>query len=418
MMGKLIILWVLCLVAAALAQDESRIIFNTDEVLVNINEMVSLDCGFQGTYRYCVWEHAGELFDVVDIHNNIYSGLSKPENVEGNQCGIVLDSVAAEDHGEWTCKVYIKGNIVVGSKNDVTILVKPPQAKITPTEVTVKAGEEKLIKCIVMEARPAVQLRWFLDQEDITEYSQVKDIPISSDGVFLTVSTLHRTFTPVDNEKELTCVVDHPSLEEANIVPIPVDIMYAPMPDIPQTFYVNETDFYEIRVNFSANPKPTRVLWQYGNIFDNITDKVDIPIDDENILMILTNEVTGHFTALLNISRLNVSDFPVIYNLFVDNEIGNATYEVILEAVHVYQKHDKCVMTAVAVLGTIIIVVSLIIVVRKLCTAYKVFICCSTSVEPNSDAEKGAKQPYVQQTTSVMNGEMGKEDENGNKDTV
>jgi len=425
-MEKIIILWVLLLATAALPQDESRIIFNTDEMFVKLNETINLDCGFQGSYRYCLWEHAGEKLDTVDIYDGNYGGLSKPENIEGNQCGIVLDSAATEDHGVWTCKVLIKGEAVVASKN-VTILVKPTQATVTPVDLTANSNEETSIECIVMKARPAVQLRWFLDEEDITEQSLVVETNVTSDGAFMSVSTLNRTFTPVDNEKELKCVVDHPTLEDSDIVKISVNVLYAPIKDIPQIFSVNETESFEIRVNFSANPLPFKVLWQYGESFDNLTNDIEITLDNENISTILETGVKGHYIAVLNISSLNESDFKRHYNLLVENEIGSTNYQVKLEPVSVNQKNDKTVMMGVVISGALVLIIGVITIVSKTCIANKEVIVASLGALPiccppkeSKVNEEEVKDPVGVQPVIVniivKNDETEKEDENGNEE--
>lgn len=43
--------------------------------------------------------------------------MSKPEVSEGNECGIVINSVSTEQHGMWTCRVFITGNSLEGTKN-------------------------------------------------------------------------------------------------------------------------------------------------------------------------------------------------------------------------------------------------------------------------------------------------------------
>ena len=108
-----------CILLIATCADGSLITFTPGEILVKPNEMVDLKCGIRGPYRHCIWEHNGEIFDSLDVHENIYPGLRKPENIEGsNQCGIVLDSVSVQDHGEWSCKVFIKGETLIGNKNE------------------------------------------------------------------------------------------------------------------------------------------------------------------------------------------------------------------------------------------------------------------------------------------------------------
>lgn len=59
------------------------------------------------------------LFQVQDVYSNVYDGLSKPQNTVGNECGIVVNSADISHHGKWTCKVFVVGNSLRGSKNVV-----------------------------------------------------------------------------------------------------------------------------------------------------------------------------------------------------------------------------------------------------------------------------------------------------------
>lgn len=58
-------------------------------------------------------------FQVEDVYGNVYDGLSKPENTVGNECGIVINSADITHHGKWTCKVFVVGNSLLGTKNVV-----------------------------------------------------------------------------------------------------------------------------------------------------------------------------------------------------------------------------------------------------------------------------------------------------------
>ena len=53
-MEYIIFLWILLLVTAALAEDDSGLIFNNDEIMVKPNEKVNLVCGITETYRHCI----------------------------------------------------------------------------------------------------------------------------------------------------------------------------------------------------------------------------------------------------------------------------------------------------------------------------------------------------------------------------
>lgn len=384
----------------AAAQDEPTIIFNSDEIHAKPNEKVELDCGINGTYRYCIWEHGGDVFQTEDIHDGVYEGWSQPETLEENQCGIVLDSASTENHGEWTCKIFIKGGSLMGSKN-ITIPVKPTQAKITPAELIANADEETKIECSVMAARPAVELKWLLNDEDITEQSVAEDSPVTGDGTFMTVSTLKRNFTAAENEKELKCVVDHQTLEESEITLLPVKVVYAPVEKVPQTFYeLSEGDDYEIRVKFSANPKPSKILWQFGESFDDLVEDVEIPFAGPKMMTKLEPWVNEKFVAVLKISSLTEEDFQRKYNLFVENEVGSTNYQVMLskdyipspttEATKTDDGEDNNTIIIAAVVSILVVVVLVALIATLVKMGPKWFSCRKgQEEETKSDAEKG-----------------------------
>ena len=224
-MGKYILFCVLLLVTTVVAENQTTLVFSTKEISVKANDSVHLDCGVIGTYRHCIWKHGEELLDTQDIHEGIYPGLRKPKDIQNNQCGIVLESAVVDDHGEWTCKVLTNDGLLVASKN-VTILVKLDEGKISPADITANEHEEIQIECSVQGARPAVQIRWLFDEEDITDQSNVEDTEVTTDGIYMSVSTLKRSFTSADNGKELKCVVDHVTLEQPENIAVPVDILY------------------------------------------------------------------------------------------------------------------------------------------------------------------------------------------------
>ena len=390
------------MVTAALAEDDSGLIFNNDEIMVKPNEKVNLECGLTGSYRYCIWEHRGEQIDTFDVHDNIYPGImSKPENITDNQCGIILESASTEDHGEWTCKVFIKGETLIGRKN-ITILVKPTQVELTPVELISTADKHTNITCTVMKARPAGQITWLLADVDITEHAQVEDTPVTSDGIYLTVSTLKRTFTAIDNKKDLKCVVDHPALDKsAIIISRSLNVLYAPIKIMPTIIFINESNFLEIRVNFSANPKPSNISWQYGKTFENLTDEVEIPFDSDMIMTKLETWDFEHYTAVINISSFDEKDFQIQYNLFVENEIGSTNYEVMVEPLVENQEYDDetVIIAVVLITSTLVLTIAAaLICIWRNCRQNKDLIianlpscqkCYSSSKEDKPDEETG-----------------------------
>jgi len=308
-----------------------ELLFNFNEMIVNPNEKVQLDCGIKGDYRYCVWEKDTDIFQVQDVYEDVYSGMGKPDIVdETNQCGIVVDQATIEDHGIWTCKIYIRGTALVGSKN-VVITVKPTQAEVSPQQVTANADELQEVECSVMAARPAVKITWKLNGKDVTSEAMAEERPTNPDGTYMTLSTLSRVFKPEENGQNLECVVAHHTLLEPEITAVPITVVFAPVQKQVQTFYqIPVHSDYEIRLNFSANPRPTTTEWSYGANFQEMPNAIQIPSDDGKFATSLIELENGNYQALLKIVGIAVEDFETKFKLHVANDIGEADYRVML----------------------------------------------------------------------------------------
>ncbi|CAL4060343.1 unnamed protein product [Meganyctiphanes norvegica] len=307
-----------------------ELLFNFNEMIVNPNEKVQLDCGIMGEKRYCVWEKDNDIFQVEDVYEGVYSGMGRPENTEGNQCGIVVDQATIEDHGIWTCKIYIRGTALVGSKN-VVITVKPTQAEVSPQQVTANAGDLSEVECSVMAARPAVRITWTLNGRDITSDAQAEERPTNPDGTYMTLSTLRRVFGPEENGQMLECRVAHHTLAEPEITSVPITVEFAPIQKQVQTFYqIPVHSDYEVRLNFSANPRPQSLEWSYGANFGEMPNLIQIPSDNGKFSTSLLDLENGNFQAILQIAGITLEDFETKFKLHVANEIGEAEYRVML----------------------------------------------------------------------------------------
>jgi len=360
------------------------------------------------------------LLDTQDIHEDIYPGLRKPKDIQSNQCGIVLENAVLDDHGEWTCKVLTNDGLLVASKN-VTILVKLDQGKISPVDIRANENEEIQIECSVQGARPAVQLRWLFNEEDITDHSKVEDTEVTTDGIYMSVSTLKRSFSSTDNGKELKCVIDHVALEEPEIIAVPVDVLYSPIEMMPHTFYeVTVGNNFEMAINFSVNPRPSKLVWQHGDNFDNLIDEVEIPLDGAELMMTSLSYLgDGLYTAMLNISNLTETDINRKYNLFVENQIGSTSYQVMLSSdkdpssfglleVTTENQEENTIMIAALIVSLIVLVV--LGLVTALVKAGPEWLTCISSQkeDANPDIEKQLPNTIDENTNE-------KEDMNGNE---
>ncbi|XP_069994614.1 fasciclin-3 isoform X6 [Penaeus vannamei] len=306
--------------------------FDDSEIVVNPGERLDLNCGFKGEYRYCIWEVEGaKPIQVEDVYGNFHPGMSKPEVSEGNECGIVINSVSTEQHGMWTCRVFITGNSLEGTKN-VIVTVKPtyPVLEVDNSQLLeVTSEEETPVKCVVAAARPAVGIRWFLGDKDVTVMAETEETPTDNEGMYKSISTLRRTFEPMENGMTLTCSVSHKTLTVPENESIPLNVIFKPVEKPVSTYYqIRPGSDYEVKLNFSANPPPIRKEWRYGDSFQNIAVSIEIPGAKDRYETYIEELGNGMYTATLRIAGFKEEDANQRYLLVVENDIGETTYKV------------------------------------------------------------------------------------------
>ncbi|XP_066990104.1 fasciclin-3 isoform X5 [Macrobrachium rosenbergii] len=328
------------------------LLFDSEEVIVNPGDPLNLDCGVQGEFRSCVWETASATYQIEDVYSNLYSWMGKPPVEENNQCGIIINSANIEHHGIWTCKVYVRGNSLVGKKK-VVVTIKPttPVLEIEQSGGTLEVSndEETEVKCSVAGARPAADIRWYLGDKDITVFAAADQTPNGEEDMHKTVSTLSRTFEPSENGRLLTCTVMHQTLVVPDNASIPISVIFKPIEKPLSTYYqiVPGSD-YEVRLNFSANPSPTTTEWRYGEGFQNLATSIPVPGATDRYTTSVEELGDGHYTAKLHISGFTDADANQRYVLFVENRLGATQYQVKLSMDEApldgdseYRDHDK-----------------------------------------------------------------------------
>ncbi|XP_045602818.1 fasciclin-3 isoform X2 [Procambarus clarkii] len=309
------------------------LIFDPSEIVVNPGDQLNLDCGVQGERRYCIWENENnQILQVEDVYSNVYDGVSKPANTVGNECGIVINSADIGHHGRWTCKVFVVGKSLVGSKN-VIVTIKPtsPILEVDTSSggLEVTSEDEKPVKCSVAAARPAVGIRWYLGDRDITTFAETEETPTDKGGIYKSVSTLRRTFQPSENGKLLMCSITHKTLLTPENTSIPLNVVFKPVEKPVSTFYqITPGSDYEVKLNFSANPEPIKKEWRYGTSFESIEGSLVIPGSDGHYTTDIEDLGNGMYTAKLLISGFTEADVNKNYLLVVANERGETQYKV------------------------------------------------------------------------------------------
>ncbi|XP_071536721.1 fasciclin-3 isoform X9 [Panulirus ornatus] len=376
--------------------EEVSLIFDRSKIIVNPGDQLDLDCGVRGDKRYCIWENeSGHIYQVEDVYVNVYDGMRKPANTEGNECGIVINSADIEHHGLWTCKVFVVGDSLVGSKN-VIVTIKPTSPILELDDgqgsFLVTSEDETPIKCSVAAARPAVGIRWYLGETDITASAEKEETPTDKGGIYKSVSTLRRRFQPKENGQLLMCSISHKTLLVPENTSIPLNVVFKPVEKPVSSFYqISSGSDYEVKLNFSANPAPIRREWRYGDSFENTEASIPIPGADGRYTADFEDLGSGKYTAKLLIAGFTESDANKRYLLVIENEYGETQYKVMLSM------HDapQDTLSGGAVAGIIIV---LLIVVAAVGAAgyarYRQMFCFAPVPSPDPEEGKDTKEEH------------------------
>ncbi|XP_063881308.1 fasciclin-3-like isoform X9 [Scylla paramamosain] len=365
---------------------EPSMIFDTSGIVVNPGEPLNLDCGLNGEIRYCIWMHGDDIYQVQDVYSNVYGGLREPENKENNQCGIVVDSVNIEQHGEWKCTVFVPGNSLSKSKN-VVVTIQPtrPIIEIDTSPLEVDTTEDNTIVCSVAAARPAVGMKWYLGNEDITKMSEKVETLTDDQGTYKSVSTLTRRFDPKDDEKTLMCSITHKTLPTGANTSVPVRVMFKPIEKDTTTFYqIQLGSNYEVKFNFSSNPKPDDVMWKFGDNLENPEGSLVIPEARGRYRTYLEELGNNMYTAKLLIEEFTLDDSNKMYSLLVQNVIGETEYQIRLSV------HEPPIdnLSGGAIAGIIIVVVVVVVAIGAAGYArYRQMFCFAPIGSPDPEAK-------------------------------
>lgn len=399
------------------------LIFDEKEIVVNPGEQLDLACGVQGNYRYCIWETGPTIYQVEDVYEAVYPGFSKPAVTEGNECGVVITSANIEHHGSWTCKVFAKGSSLVATKN-VIVTIKPtsPLLEVDTSRgvLEVSNEEESDVKCSVAAARPAVGIRWFLGDRDITVFADSEETPTDEGGIYKSVSTLRRTFEPKENGQLLACSISHQTLAVTENASIPISVIFKPMEKALSTYYqIVPGNDYEVKFNFTANPVPTRTEWRYGESFQNMAVSIPVPGMDDRYTTNIEDLGDGLYTATLRITGFTESDANQRYLLVVENRLGETQYQVKLSV----DEAPIDTLSGGAVVGIVIVVLIVVLAVIAAGYArYRQMFCFASRAESKAyiqdpernETDNGTANDAVKNSTDHVNGKTDTTVANGN----
>ncbi|XP_032861710.2 cell adhesion molecule 3 isoform X1 [Tyto alba] len=178
-----------------------------------------------------------------------------------NELTISISDVVLSDEGEYTCSIFTMP--VRTAKALVTVLGIPQKPQIFGHEQPIDEEKIARLTCRSSGSKPAAQLRWKKGNKELTdEGTEVVEDP---NGKTFTVSSrVEFRVTKEDNEAEVTCTVDHESLQNSErSTTQKLQVHYKPTARIePHPQYPREGEKLQLQCDGQGNPIPQEFLWE------------------------------------------------------------------------------------------------------------------------------------------------------------
>ncbi|XP_030056926.1 uncharacterized protein LOC115468917 isoform X2 [Microcaecilia unicolor] len=142
------------------------------------------------------------------------SRVSEEELQKGN-ASLLIPQVRIAEEGSYKCVVVMTPNRAEGMLY-LTVSANPKVA-LSSSEITVEAGTEKSVMCLVNQFYPSsIQVRWFEisgnRENEVTTGICTGSLADNIDGTFNVISRLRLKASLKDHEKKYACSVEHRTL--------------------------------------------------------------------------------------------------------------------------------------------------------------------------------------------------------------
>ncbi|XP_035202314.1 cell adhesion molecule 3 isoform X6 [Oxyura jamaicensis] len=178
-----------------------------------------------------------------------------------NELTISISDVVLSDEGEYTCSIFTMP--VRTAKALVTVLGIPQKPQIFGHEQPIDEEKIARLTCRSSGSKPAAQLRWKKGNKELkAEGTEVVEDP---NGKTFTVSSrVEFRVTKEDNDAEVTCTVDHESLQNSErSTTQKLQVHYKPTAKIePHPLYPREGEKLQLQCDGQGNPVPQEFLWE------------------------------------------------------------------------------------------------------------------------------------------------------------
>ncbi|XP_021232181.1 cell adhesion molecule 3 isoform X2 [Numida meleagris] len=178
-----------------------------------------------------------------------------------NELTISISNVMLVDEGEYTCSIFTMP--VRTAKALVTVLGIPQKPQIFGHEQPIDEEKIARLTCRSSGSKPAAQLRWKKGNKEL-KAEGMEVVEDSHNKTFTVSSRVEFRVTKEDDNAEVTCTVDHESLQNSErSTTQKLQVHYKPTAKIePQPQYPREGEKLQLQCDGQGNPVPREFLWE------------------------------------------------------------------------------------------------------------------------------------------------------------
>ncbi|CAO1305735.1 unnamed protein product [Diamesa hyperborea] len=290
--------------------------------------------------------------------------------LQSGQCGVQIDNIRKENHGEMKCFLVAGDQEVVGSI-DIVIALPPmaPELEITSRNNALQADSELEATCRSSRGRPAGQISWFMENDLITPIQSDTIEEIDQKNTNMTLLTVIEKISyhvkPEDNQKRLRCRVAHAGYSPEGFVEAAQQMQVEFLPQAMPEQVVTGLEIGRpatLSTVIRANPRPS-VEWivsgqviRQGEQKDRfiVEDPIEVGRDEYNVTLIIT--------------ELSLEDTTRNYILKSSNRHGQQTYNLRIGSAS--QGDDSGLgivpIIAISIVSVFIVLVVALILVAKI----------------------------------------------------
>lgn len=211
---------------------------------------------------------------IYDVHN-LPDGLGYYGNsLQHGECGITFVTLKSSNEGKFQCNMTIGGEVFMEAI-EVVLTVKPEPTDIEIGESAIveqgafAPNQTIRVKCTSMDAIPAANLTWLVDDEQI-DGSMIGPLEftdrVDNKGKKFTTVTqeLNYFITSKDHGKKIICRAEHFAITKGFYRAfLPLNIRFPP--ERVPTIYIGDGEHTMVNITIRANPRPT-TLWEVNGM--------------------------------------------------------------------------------------------------------------------------------------------------------